>query len=202
MNAFNRLVMIIVALLLTIIPVALILVALGVVAPEVVDQYTGYRSAVDYLGNLSISEFDNGRTRAIMATAGALVVIIALLLLLRELTLGRRVASNTVVSDEPGAETLVTARAVRALAEGAAREEGALSPSASLLSEGRPYRVFCKVQAQAHTDYGDLATRVRENIRRVLDGQNVPIEDVEVTVGGTSSSSQASQQTTSQQRGG
>jgi hypothetical protein len=105
-----------------------------------------------------------------------------------------------VVSDEPGAETLVTARAVRALAEGAAREEGALSPSASLLSEGRPYTVFCKVQAPAHDNYGDLAARVRQNIRRVLEGQNVPIEDVEVTVEGTSS--QASPQTTSQQRGG
>jgi uncharacterized RDD family membrane protein YckC len=200
MNAFNRLVMIVIALLLIVIPVALILVAVGAIAPELVNQYTGYSTAMDSLGNLSISEFDNSRTRAIMAIAGALLVIISLLLLLRELTLGRRVASNTVVSDEPGAETLVTARAVRALAEGAAREEGALSPSASLLSEGRPYTVFCKVQAPAHDNYGDLAARVRQNIRRVLEGQNVPIEDVEVTVEGTSS--QASPQTTSQQRGG
>lgn len=201
MNAFNRLVMIIISLLLIVIPLALILVAIGAIAPELVNQYTGYRTAVDSLGNLSISEFDNSRTRAIMAILGALLVIVSLLLLLRELTLGRRVASNTVVSDEPGAETLVTSRAVRALAEGAAREEGAVSPSASLLSEGRPYTVFCKVRAPAHANYGDLAARVRENIRRVLEGQNVPIEDVEVTVEGTSSQ-EASPQTTSQQRGG
>jgi hypothetical protein len=202
MNAFNRLVMILIALLLIVIPVALILVAIGLIAPDLANQYTGYSSAVDYLGNLSISEFDNGRTRAIMAILGALLVIISLLLLLRELTLGRRVASNTVVSGEPGAETLVTARAVRALAEGAAREEGAISPSASLLSEGRPYKVFCKVQAPVHANYGDLAARVRENIRRVLEGQNVPIEDVEVTVGGTSSQEAPPQKATSQQRGG
>lgn len=186
MNAFNRFVMIVIALLLIVVPVALILFALGVIAAGVVDQYTNYRGIIDGLGGLSMSQFDDPRTRAIIALIGALVAIIALLLLLRELTLGRRVASNTVVSDEPGAETLVTARAVRALAEGAAREEGAISPSASLLSEGRPYKVFCKVQAPLHANYSDLAARTRENIRRVLEGQNVPIKDVEVTVGGTS----------------
>ena len=186
MNAFNRFVMIVIALLLIVVPVALILFALGVIAAELVDQYTNYRSIIDGLGGLSMSQFDDGRTRAIIAVSGALVAIIALLLLLRELTFGRRVASNTVVSDEPGAETLVTAKAVKALAEGAAREEGALTPSASLTSEGRPYRVFCKVQAPLHADYGDLAARTQENIRRVLEGQNVPIKDVEVTVGGTS----------------
>jgi hypothetical protein len=196
MNAFNRFVMIVVALLLIVVPVALILFAAGAVAAGLVDQYTNYRSILDGLGGLSMSQFDDPRTRLIIALVGALMAIIALLLLLRELTFGQRVASNTVVSDEPGAETLVTARAVRALAEGAAREEGAISPSASLLSEGRPYKVFCKVQAPLHANYGDLAARTRENIRRVLEGQNVPIKDVEVTVGGTSS------QASSESRGG
>lgn len=196
MNAFNRFVMIVIALLLIVVPVALILFALGVIAAGVVDQYTNYRGIIDGLGGLSMSQFDDPRTRAIIALIGALVAIIALLLLLRELTLGRRVASNTVVSDEPGAETLVTARAVRALAEGAAREEGAISPSASLLSEGRPYKVFCKVQAPLHANYSDLAARTRENIRRVLEGQNVPIKDVEVTVLG------ATPRVSSNERGG
>lgn len=196
MNAFNRLVMIVVALLLIVVPVALILFAVGVIRPDLADGYTDYRSIIEGLGGLSMSQFDDGRTRAILAVSGALVVVISLLLLLRELTFGRRVASNTVVSEEPGSETLVTARAVRALAEGAAREEGAFSPSASLLSEGRPYKVFCKVQAPPRANYGDLAARTRENIRRVLEGQNVPIKDVEVTVGGTSP------QASSQERGG
>jgi hypothetical protein len=182
MNAFNRLVMIIISLLLIVVPVILILFALGLISADVADRFTNYRSVLDGLGGLSMSDFDDGRTRAIIAVSGALLVIISLLLLLRELTFGRRVASNTVVSDEPGAETLVTGRAVRALAEGAAREEGAISPSASLVSEGRPYTVFCKVQAPPHANYGDLAARAKENIRRVLEGQNVPIKDVEVTV--------------------
>jgi hypothetical protein len=187
MSAFNRIVMIIVALLLVVVPVLLILVAIGAISADLVDQYTGYRSIVDGMGNLSMSQFDDGRARAIIAIIGALVALLSLLLLLRELTFGRRVASNTVVGDEPGAETLVTARAVRTLAEGAAREEGAISPSASLVSEGRPYKVFCRIQAPSHSDYGDLAARSRDNIRRVLEGQNVPIKDVEVTVQGTAS---------------
>ncbi len=184
MNAFNRIVMIIIALLFVAVPVLLLLVALGVFSADVIDQYTGYRAALDALGGLSVSDFD-GRVRTIVAIVGALVALIALLLLLRELTFGSLVSRNTVVSGEPGAETLVTARAVRTLAEAAAREAGAASPSASLASEGRPYAVFCRIQVPAHSNYTELATRARENIRRALESQNVPIKDVEVTVQGT-----------------
>jgi hypothetical protein len=186
MNAFNRIVMVIIALLLIAVPVGLLLVAFGVLSAEVIDAITGYRSGLDALGDLSISDF-TGSVRLVLALVGLLIALLSLLLLLRELTFGRRVARSTVMDDTPGKETLITASAVRALTEGAAREEGAESPSASLTSDDRSYLVSCTIQVPPSGNYTDLATRTRENIRRVLGDQGVPVKDVEVTVQGTAS---------------
>lgn len=186
MNAFNRLVMLIIALLLIAVPVLLLLVAFGVISASVIDAYTGYRSGLEALGNLSTSDFTNP-VRIVLAVVGVLVALIALLLLLRELTFGRRVARSTVMDDTPGKETVITASAVKALAEGAAREAGAESPSASLTSKDRDYLVSAGIRVPPSGNYTELATRTRENIRRVLGEQGVPVRDVEVTVQGTAS---------------
>jgi hypothetical protein len=186
MNAFNRIVMLIIALLLIAIPVLLLVIALGFLSADVVDTYTNYRSALSALGNLSISDF-TGSVRILLAIVGLLVALIALLLLLRELTFGRRVARSTVMDDTPGRETVITASAVKALTEGAAREAGAESPSASLASEDRSYVVSCNIQAPPSGNYTELTTRTRENIWRVLGDQGVPVTDVQVTVQGTAS---------------
>jgi hypothetical protein len=176
MNVFNRIVMLVIALLLIAIPVLVLLVAFGVLSAELVNTYTGYR----------ISDF-TGSVRIVIAVVGLLVALIALLLLLRELTFGRRVARSTVMDDTPGKETVITASAVRALAEAAAREAGAESPSTSLTSEDRSYLVSCNIQAPPSGNYTELATRTRENIWRVLRDQGVPVTEVHVTVQGTAS---------------
>ena len=186
MNVFNRIVMLIVALLLIAVPVLLLLVCFGVIQAEMVDAYTGYQSGLEALGNISLSDLTNS-VRVVIAIVGLLVALIALLLLLRELTFGRRVARSTVMDDTPGRETTITASAVKALTEGAARDTGAESPSASLTSEERSYLVSCSIQAPPSGNYTELATRTRENIRRVLEEQGVPVGDVEVTVQGTAS---------------
>jgi amino acid permease len=184
MNVFNRIVMLIIALLLIAVPVLLLLVVLGVLSAEVIDAYTNYQSGLNALGNLSISDF-TGSVRIVLAIVGLLVALIALLLLLRELTFGRRVARSTVMDDTPARETVITASAVKALTEGAAREAGAESPSALLTSKGSSYLVSCNIQAPPSGNYTELATRTRENILRVLGDQRVPVKDVEVTVKGT-----------------
>ena len=167
-------------------PRALLLVAFGVVSDDLIDAYTGYRSAVESLGNLSLSDI-TGTVRVVIAIVGLLVALIALLLLLRELTFGRRVARSTVMEEAPGKETVITAGAVKALAEGAAREVGAESPSVSLTSKDRRYLVSVGKRVPPSGNYTELATRTRENVRKVLGEQGVPVEDVEVTVQGTAS---------------
>ena len=120
-----------------------------------------------------------------IAVVGALVALIALLLLLRELTFGRRISRSTVMDDTPGRETVITANAVKTLAESAAREVGAESPSVSLASEDDSYAVFTGIQVPSSDNHTELAARARENIRSVLGDQGVPVKDVEVTGRGT-----------------
>ena len=184
MNALNRLILLIVALLLVAVPVLLLLIHWGFIQADVVDQYTGYRGAVRAIGDFQASTLTTA-ARVVIAVVGALVALIALLLVLRELTLGRRVSRSTIMDDAPGRETIITANAVKTLAESAAREVGAESPTASLASDGNSYVVFTGIQVPSSDNYTDLAARVRGNIQRVLGDQGVPLKNVEVTVRGT-----------------
>lgn len=186
MNALNRIIMLIIALLLIIVPVLLLLVAFQIIPTGLAETYTRYQTGLDLLGSLSESAFDQ-RVRTIVGIVGGLVVLVSLLLLMRELTFGRSRVRNTVIQDTPGKEIKVTASAVRALAEAAAREAGAISPSVALRSNKRAYTVFCGVQAPRATNRSQIASRARENIRQALESQNVPVRDVEITVQGTSS---------------
>ena len=184
MNAFNRLVLLVLALLLMVVPVLLLLIAFGVIPADLINQYTGYRGAVQALGGFSAFSLTTG-VRTVIAVIGALVALIALLLLLREITFGRRVSRSTVMDETPGRETVITANAVKTLAESAAREVGAESPSVSLASDDASYVVFTGIEVPSSDNYTELAARARENIRRVLGDQGVPVKDVEVTVRGT-----------------
>ena len=185
MNAFNRLILLIVALLLIAVPVLLLLVAFGVLSAGIL-QYTGYDAALQGISNLSSSAFTTV-VRAIIAVVGALVALIALLLLLRELTFGRRMARSTVMDDTPGRETVITSGAVKTLVDSAAREAGAQSHSTSLSSDKGAYRVSSRIKVPDSGNFTEVATRTRENVRRVLEDQSVPVKDVEVTVQGTAS---------------
>ena len=182
MNAFNRFVLLIVAILLIAVPVLLLLVVFGVIAPSLL-QATGYQGATQWISGLSASALTTV-IRVVVAVVGLLVALIALLLLLRELTFGARVARSTVLDDTPGKETVITASAVKTLAEAAAREAGADSPSASLSSDDGSYFVACRIKVPEPGNFSETATRTRENVRRTLDGQGVSVKDVEVTVQG------------------
>jgi hypothetical protein len=184
-NAFNRLILLILSLLLLAVPVLLLLISWGFVPADIIDQYTGYRAAVKAIGSISDPTLTTGG-RTVVAIVGALVALIALVLLLRELgTLGRRVSRSTVMDATPGRETVITANAVKTLAESAAREVGAQEPSVSLTSEKESYVVATGIEVPHADNYTEMAARARENIRRVLGDQGVPVKDVEVTVRGT-----------------
>ncbi|MDQ3941768.1 MAG: alkaline shock response membrane anchor protein AmaP [Actinomycetota bacterium] len=186
MNALNRLIMLIVALLLIGVPVLLLLVGSGYLSADLVNAYTRYRDALDALSGFSASDFEIGN-QVVVGIVGFSVALVALLLLLREISLGRRVARRAFLDGTPGRETAVTAQAVRHLVEGVAREAGAVSPTCYLASEKRRYNVSCNILVPRTQHLSELATRARENIQRILEEQQVPITDVEVTVQGTAS---------------
>ena len=186
MGAFNRTVMLIIALLLIAVPVLLLLIGLTNVLPEQrINSY--YRVPLDGFGN-AVQNFDFGQgVRAVIAGIGLLLTLVAGYLLLRELTFGRPFAKRAIVERELGKETALTATAVKHLAEGAAREAGAASPTCNLASERGRYEVSCRIRVPQTRNYTETATRARDNIRRVLEEQRVSVKDVEVTVQGAAS---------------
>lgn len=181
MNAFNRIVMIIIALLLIAVPVILLLVAFGVLSASLVNQYTNYQGGLQFLTGISQSSFTQS-VLTIIGIIGIVLAIIALIFLILELRFRLNTAKSTLVDDTPGRETTITPKAVSNLIEAEAREAGAASPSVSLRSEGRPYGVKCDIEAPASSNRTELATRTRDNIQRSLRDQDVPVNDVEVTV--------------------
>jgi hypothetical protein len=184
-NFFNRLVMLILALLLIAVPVLLLLVGLGILPASQISPY--YRPVLGSLGNLaSVFSYDAG-ARTVVGLIGLLVFIVALFLLLKEIPLGRRISRRVLIEDEPGRETAITAGAVRQLVEAAAREAGAASPTCRLATERRSYEVSCDIRVPRSQNFTELATRTRNNIQRALEEQQVPVRDVEVTVQGTAS---------------
>lgn len=188
MNAFNRLVMLVIALLLLAVPILVLLVGFGIIPTQLANTYTGYQSAASAVGSFSVSSISNTAS-VIVGVASALVALIALILIFRELTPGRRPAKQAMLSAEAGKETKITAKGVRSLAAGAAREAGGLSPSVSLASKKKAYKVDCKITVPASDNYTEVAERAREKIREVLDNQGVPVREVEVTVEGAASGS-------------
>lgn len=190
MNAFNRLVMLIIALLLLLVPVLLLLVGFGVISSQLANTYTGYQSAASAIGSFSLSGLSN-TGRIIAGVVSALVALIALILIFRELTPGRRAAKRITLNEEAGKETRLTSRAVSSLAAGAAREAGGLSPKVSLYSGKKAYKIGCRITAPESGNYTGVAERARGEIRQVLDNQGVPVKEVEVTVEGIASGSGA-----------
>lgn len=188
MNAFNRLVMLIIALLLLVVPILLLLVGFGVVSSQLANTYTGYQSAASAIGNFSLSGLSN-TARIIAGVVSALVALIALILIFRELTPGRRAAKRIILNEEAGRETGITSKAISALAVGAAREAGGLSPKVSLHAGKKAQKVSCKISAPESSNYTGVGERTRDKIRETLDEQGVPVRDVEVTVEGTASGS-------------
>ena len=188
MNALNRLFMILVALLMIVIPVIMLLVAFGVISAALINQYTNYQGALSALGNLSVSDFSQ-QVLTIAGIVSALVALIAFILLLRELSFGRRVAKNAIVEDTPGQETVITSSAIKTLVEGAARRAGAASPKVTLESTGQSYNVDCRITVPVSNGFNftELASRTRESIQEAMERYSVSYKEVEITVQGTES---------------
>ena len=179
MNAFNRLIMLIIALLLLAVPVLVLLVGFGVLASGAVSTYT--QNAASAIGSFTLSGLPN-TARIIAGVVFALVALLALILILREIAANRRPAKAQTLNEEVGKETRVSAKAVRSLTAGAAREAGAESPNVSLASGKKGYKVGCKIGASGAGNYTELAERCRQRIQQTLENQSVPVRTVEVTV--------------------
>lgn len=198
MNAFNRLVMLVIAILLVAAPALILLAVLGVIPSQAASAAASPLSTVP--GAIPGA---GGGASAVVVAASIVIGIVALFLIFRELRPGPRAAKHVSLQNNPGRQTRLSASAVKSLAGGAATEAGAYSPSVSLSSKKGAYVVDCRVEAAPEADLGALAEGVRDNIERILGEQSVPHRGVEVTINQHVSAEQTQPaRTDSEQKGG
>lgn len=178
-DAAGRIVGIILALLLIGVPVVLLLMAYGVLPDEQVRSATGYRAAMSGLEEIAAS----GPTgdRIWFGVVAAVVAVIALALLLLMVFVRPR-SRSTVVQDHPGAETVMRSRAVRHLAEGAARSGGAVEPDVDLRSRGGTYDLSSRFGIRDFERVPARVEEIRGRIRSELAEAGVRTRRVEATL--------------------
>ncbi len=180
MNAFNRVVILLLALLVGAASLLLLLVNFGVLSPSDLNYYTGYRSAVDGLSRLSPQGISPGG-RAIVAIVALVAALIGLSLLLRELAVVRN-PREVVVVDTPGRELRLTSTAVAKLATQAAREAGARSPYVSLRWHRGAFEVQCDVDCPMGIKLVDYGEGIKTRVAQELQLQRVPVRRVRVVL--------------------
>ncbi|MCA3748042.1 MAG: hypothetical protein IN808_02755, partial [Rubrobacter sp.] len=70
MNAFNRLILLLLALLLIAVPAMLLLINFGLLPAETVDRYTGYRAGLEALGGALRADLSSWQARLAVGAAG------------------------------------------------------------------------------------------------------------------------------------
>lgn len=176
-----RVVAIILAILLIGIPVVLMLMAYGILPPDDVNAFTGYRGLLRQVAatpgpGLNVAELWVGIV-AVVVALGALVLLLLVLFY-------RPIAKTAVVQSDPGKETALRPRAVRHLAEGAALSAGAESADIDVRTRRDKHDVWCGFQTSEFTDVPGLARRVHDGIRRELEEAGVKVGKVQTVVRG------------------
>ena len=178
-DAVARTLAIIIAVLLVGAPVVLLLMAYNVLPPNDVNSATGYRDTLQALAGLSGSTLTSGRIWFGVISAVVAAVALALLLLLFFL---RPRSKEAVVQSEPGRETVLRPKAMRHLAEGAARAAGARDPTVEMSVRRGGYDVSCGFRITEFNRVTEVAERVRDRIRSELSDAGVNVRRVEATV--------------------
>lgn len=188
-DVFNRVFLLALALVLSVVPLALAAVASGLVPAGTVDSYTGYSAGLEALGGVSGGLPTGTATRVALGVGGALLALIALILALRELSPGGKRATRATLDDTPGKKTSISPSAVRSLAEVAARHSGAIEPKVGLGSKKGRYIVRCAMSTPRREGMAATGAAARDEIHRVLESNDIPVRSVEVELRGTAAES-------------
>lgn len=157
----------------------LVLLALGV-APETVDQISGYRTAYDYLAGL-VPEDISDTTRIVVAASGLAAFLLFGYLALKELPrpyLAR--AGSEIQADERGAVE-IGPRALERVAEVAAAESRGVGSVAGRLEDDE---VTVNVRLTTPRGVDDTLADVHRRVREALDMHDLGGRTVNVTVTG------------------
>lgn len=180
MNRFNRAALVLVAALLLVVPIVLFAAHIGIAAARGV---LGTISGIwPFVATGEAATLTTGG-RVLLGSIGGLVSFAGIALALAEVrTAAEPPAPPVLIKDEPGAETIVSADAVRAIATAVSAEAGARGPVVRLWPDHRGYDLEISVTAKHGADLRELTSGVREALAQEFDRQEVPVRRLDVIV--------------------
>lgn len=181
MSIAGRIVLAVLAVLLTAIPVWLLLVNFEVLdGGAILDPLRG--EVVQPLAGATVADFTTS-VRVVIALVGIVVALAGVLGLLAIVRSGHFGVPDAVLEDEPGSETLLRPRAVRRLAEAAAMETGAKEAGVSLSENEGAFDVLLDLTAPRRSvDLRAQAQAARARVLEDLASQGVRTGSVEVVI--------------------
>lgn len=179
LNALARALAIVIAVLLIGFPVVLLLIAYDILPPEDVNAAVGYSSGLDGLQEVASSDLTSGKIW--FGVASALLAAAALTLLLLLLLLHPR-SQDATVEAHPGREVVLRARALRHLAEGAARSAGARDATVDVSRRRHGYELSCDMRLTEFERVYEAAQRVSDRVKHELTDAGVKVKRVQTTV--------------------
>ncbi len=180
LTVIGRLVPLVLALALIWYGTMLVLLAVKV-APSTVNGISGYRTAFDWLSDLTPAKVDGATTRAILAGAGVAAFLVFGFLALKQLPRPYLARRDLSLSADAHGEVLVEPRAIERIAEVAASTNQAVSGA-----RGR-YSVDALSVDLSVRRARDLADTLQDTQRRVVDAleqHELPAMPVNVTLTG------------------
>lgn len=157
----------------------LVLLALKV-APDTIDQISGYRAAYDYLASLRESDLSD-TARYILAGAGLLAFLVFGYLALKEIPRPYLARQDLELASEDRGVVTVEPRAIERVAEGAAAGHAAVVAAAGRYG-GDDLSVGVTVRNAKHT--ADTLREVQGLIAESLERHGLPLVPIHLTLTG------------------
>lgn len=156
------------------------LVAAKVISLDTADRLSGFRTAFDYLADLTPGDFGS-TTRLIIAAAGVVAFLVFGWLALKELPRPHLARTALDLHEDERGVASIEPRAIERIAETAAEENGAVTRVKSRYGTDD---VAVTVSVRRARDIADTLRDVQARVRAALDQHGLPTVPVNVTLTG------------------
>lgn len=164
MNVLNRILVILISLVAFIVSLAILLVTLGLLAPETIAPNNWFQNRLDEFVGLSGTDWNWA-----VAVSSA-VVAVSLLLLILEMRPGTREPSRLVIKQDDMGRVTVALDSVRRLVDWeAARESGVMEAESQVTEESDGLQIRSRVSMNPQANAPEVAESLQERIKSTVE---------------------------------
>jgi hypothetical protein len=163
-NIFNRLLIILLAILVLVAAVAVLLTTLGIIQPGTLAPESWFADRL-----VPFTQLDpTNRTWAIVVSVA--LVVLALLLLILELRQGQRAEPHLILKDDGSGRVTVALTSVRELVERDARQVAGVERCRARVEQSpKGLSITCRISADTASSVPDLSRELQERLKAAVE---------------------------------